>query len=656
MSDFFSNTLSSPLQWLLIGSIPLFIVLLYFLKLKRTPLEVPSTYLWSRTIEDLHVNSIWQRLRQSLLLLLQILLIVLFMLALMRPSVKGTVLDGRRFIFVMDTSASMHSTDDGEDRMSAAREACRNYIKQLEANQIAMLITCNDRAQVEMSYSQNMDLLLQRINEVKATARRSDLTEALQYASGLANPTFTRLDGRDLIDESKPATLVIFSDGGVKQIDDDFAPGSLTVDYEKIGNDLTANVAIIAFATTRNREKPGKLSLFGSLENFSDEDADVTVQVWNEGELVKASSELIPKNGVAGVEFEVPDFDFGTLELKIAEADGLALDNSAISVVNRPRKANVLLVTPDNNALTFALSTSEALRVAEVRTADPSVIGTEDHENVVGTGAYDLIIYDQCVPEKMPQANTLIIGNLPPVEGWAKNDNTGPPIVIDVDQTHPLMHLVNTNVIRAFDGFGIKMPDGGSVLLDADIGPIIGIAPREGFQDLATGFPLIRDGDWVTDWPLRRSFPVFIMNLVRHLGGGNAGEGDNVSIQPGESITLRTSEPVSDITIETPSGKEYKILENAQNAFVFTATEELGLYKVFPGDLTDPRQLFAVNLFDRTESDVRAKQLLELNSAEQFKAKDTVTEKRKDYWKYVLILGMLVLMFEWYIYNRRVYM
>ncbi len=41
--------------------------------LKREPLEVPSTYLWHKSIEDLHVNSIWQRLRRSLLLLLQLL-------------------------------------------------------------------------------------------------------------------------------------------------------------------------------------------------------------------------------------------------------------------------------------------------------------------------------------------------------------------------------------------------------------------------------------------------------------------------------------------------------------------------------------------------------------------------------------------------------
>ena len=75
--------------WLSLGLIPPAILALYFLKLKRQPLAVPSTYLWSRTIEDLHVNSLWQRLRKSLLLLLQLLLIVLLAITLLRPGWKG---------------------------------------------------------------------------------------------------------------------------------------------------------------------------------------------------------------------------------------------------------------------------------------------------------------------------------------------------------------------------------------------------------------------------------------------------------------------------------------------------------------------------------------------------------------------------------------
>ena len=54
----FSNMLSWW-QWAILAAVPPAIVLLYFLKLKRRPLEVPSTYLWHKSVEDLHVNSIW---------------------------------------------------------------------------------------------------------------------------------------------------------------------------------------------------------------------------------------------------------------------------------------------------------------------------------------------------------------------------------------------------------------------------------------------------------------------------------------------------------------------------------------------------------------------------------------------------------------------
>ena len=88
--------------WAALIAVPLAIVALYFLKLKRHPVEVPSTFLWTRAIEDLHVNSIWQRLRQNLLLFLQLLLLALIILAVVRPGWRGTELSGSRFIFLVD--------------------------------------------------------------------------------------------------------------------------------------------------------------------------------------------------------------------------------------------------------------------------------------------------------------------------------------------------------------------------------------------------------------------------------------------------------------------------------------------------------------------------------------------------------------------------
>src|SRR5262249_52142856 len=57
--------------------VPPLLILLYFLKLKRKPLQVPSTFLWRKSIEDLHVNSLFQWLRDNVLLLIQLLVVLL---------------------------------------------------------------------------------------------------------------------------------------------------------------------------------------------------------------------------------------------------------------------------------------------------------------------------------------------------------------------------------------------------------------------------------------------------------------------------------------------------------------------------------------------------------------------------------------------------
>src|SRR5208282_3040429 len=63
--------LSSPLgmaRWFALAGVPVGIIALYFLKLKRRPVKVSSTLLWRKSLEDLHVNSLFQRLRRNLLL------------------------------------------------------------------------------------------------------------------------------------------------------------------------------------------------------------------------------------------------------------------------------------------------------------------------------------------------------------------------------------------------------------------------------------------------------------------------------------------------------------------------------------------------------------------------------------------------------------
>src|SRR5262245_58211898 len=101
---------------------------LYFLKTRRRPVLVPSTVLWRRTIEDRRVNALWQRLRKSLMLLLQLLAIAAAAVALFRPSWEGSLLRGGRYVFLIDNSASMSAVDIKPTRLDEAKSRVLSLI------------------------------------------------------------------------------------------------------------------------------------------------------------------------------------------------------------------------------------------------------------------------------------------------------------------------------------------------------------------------------------------------------------------------------------------------------------------------------------------------------------------------------------------------
>src|SRR3970040_2391439 len=133
MFEFFRNTLA-PWQWALLALVPPPIIALYFLKLRRQPLEVPNTYLWKRSIEDLHVNSLWQRLRQNLLLFLQLLLVGLAILALLAARWAATDVDG------------------AANRLAEAKRSVEALIDQLDSGMSAMIISFADKPQIVQEF------------------------------------------------------------------------------------------------------------------------------------------------------------------------------------------------------------------------------------------------------------------------------------------------------------------------------------------------------------------------------------------------------------------------------------------------------------------------------------------------------------------------
>ncbi len=659
------NTLA-PWQWIILGLVPPAIVLLYFLKLKRQPLMVPSTYLWRKTIEDLHVNSLWQRLRHNLLLLLQLLIIFFLMGALLRPGRRGPQLVGDRFIFMIDTSASSQAEDVKPSRIDQAKQEIETLIDQMDAGDSAMIVAFSDRAEIVQNYTTQRTLLKQRLRAIEPSNRKSDLSEALRVAAGLANPSSVRGEGAAQSEEAMPATVYIVSDGAVPPVTE-FDIGNLTLRHVRIGESKPNNVAITAFSADRNPDHPGQLDLFARIENFNDR--EITVQIGlRQGKSQREATDArrpyldvkeieLPARGSSGEGFRLQDVNEGVFVLELAWDDDLALDNRAFLAINPPQKAQVLLVTPGNGPLEAALQTEAASRLAEVKVVQPDRLKQEAHLQAADSGAYDFIIYDRCAPTRMPLANTLFWGTLPPDGRWTQESARNLPVVIDVDRSHPLGQFLSFDDVLAFlQGRAIQGPDGAHAVITASIGDVLVSAPRQGYEDVVVGLPLYRSGDDGgltpnTDWPRRSSFPVFVMNAVRYLGRVQFySAAPNVS--PGDVVRIRTDTNAREIEVVAPTGKQQRLARSRESLFVFTGTESLGTYTMRNKDDQVLRR-FTVNLFAASESNLRPRQIAV--SDEEVKRAQITEVRRLEYWKWLLLLALAILLLEWYIYNRRVW-
>lgn len=655
--------------WLILSLVPPAIVLLYFLKLRRTPLQVPSTYLWTRTIEDLHVNSIWQRLRNSLLLLLQLLLAFLLLLACLQPGCEDNNIVGERFIFLVDQSASMSATDtkDGSSRLEYAKQQIRNMIDAMQPSATAMIISFSNEADVVQSYTQNKSLLKRKLAAIRQTQRASDMTEALTAASGLANPGRTSDKESDVdiqVADALSAKLYIFSDGGVAQVPG-FSLGNLSAEYRPIGsNEIPRNLGITAFSISNDLDTESGVQAFVRLQNADDEDHSVQVSLYADGEVFDAKAGVeIPRESSAVMSFDLTplleDFeDAIEIEVRIEDDDFYSLDNVAYGVIEPPRKVDVLVVTPANNFLKLAMGTDRISKLANVEFQTPRFLEEKSYHDNATLGGYDFIIYDRCAPMSMPDCNTMFFGAVPPGDEWKRGDKQFPTMIIDTAVTHPLMDAVQMAAVTIVEATPLTGPQGTISLMDATFGSVMAIAPRTGFEDLVVGFNLIEEddnGDTIinSDWPNKLSFPLFIQNAISWLGGASKFDSSSGS-RPGDLIQFRTRIPSKSVSIFPPGGNSITLRPRADNTYVFAGANQTGIYRVENDSAEVVDRLLAVNLLDPRESNLAVLPELELGYDSIAGTSEEVPQ-RQEYWTWVILVAVVVLLVEWYIYNRRVF-
>ena len=212
----------------------------------------------------------------------------------------------------------------------------------------------------------------------------------------------------------------------------------------------------------------------------------------------------------------------------------------------------------------------------------------------------------------------------------------------------------------------VELPAGATSLIESNQGPLAFTVPREGFTDAVVLFPLLDGTTPNTTWFRFISFPLFLLNSMQALGNVREGSGEEVR-SPGRPVILRAETLGKDLLVSSASGQATeRLARTPQGSFVYNQAATTGLYHA----RWEPSGLlpFAVNLFDFRESDLAPRGLVPdgvpESQAEAYKIKigynpvvgtQQTQDKQQDWWKWFACGALGVLLVEWYIYNKRVY-
>ena len=353
-------------------AVPL-LLLLYFLKLRRRTLRVPSTLLWPGARDDLQVNVPFQRLRYSILLLLQLLILACFLLALGQPVVESQATSPARLVLIIDRSASMGAVSpDGTTRLDAAKKVARRLIEQAgrsgEAAEV-MIIAFADSAQVVSEFQSQRRLLLEAIDGITLSDGPTRLEAALQLAEAFS--------ARIAEGQEQDVQLVLLSDGGVEPPD---APTGFVLQtgefrFAQVREDSRTeldNLGIVSFSARRQFEDPGTVLVFARLVQIGREPLATVLTLRSNGQVEDVQRLTIPAAddggpGEASATFSLEAPGGAVISLEHNHRDQLAVDDSAVLVLPEPGRARVAIVHGDEPVDAFV---KQVLELIELRSLD----------------------------------------------------------------------------------------------------------------------------------------------------------------------------------------------------------------------------------------------------------------------------------------------
>lgn len=271
------------------------LILIYILKRRYREETVPSTFLWRRSLAYMKHRLPWS-LRNSVLLALQLLGVIVFSLMLARPAVAAPKTGEK--IAVIDASTGMSAADaGGETRFARAVRMVGELADKADGNHRVTVILAGDDASYAVYRSEDKNEIRDVLKRLSCGLGGCDLDEALQLAERAK-------------EENTEAEVRLYTD-----VEYDEADGLTVVNVRH----MEWNAAALGLTAT---PEYGKIRFSGTVASYGG-DATLTAMLYVDGEL-KGTRRVRCTDGVeTQIDFREVDTSVYTYaEIKVISSDG----------------------------------------------------------------------------------------------------------------------------------------------------------------------------------------------------------------------------------------------------------------------------------------------------------------------------------------------
>lgn len=596
---------------LFLGSLLLIgpLVALYFLKTKPTRIVVPSNALWQEVIRRTRSNSLFQRYRNSILLLIQILVLALLAIGLARPY-RQVTFAGRSLILI-DTSASMKATDGSPSRFEAAREYALAIVGQHASEEDIALITMDSSCRILTPFDSAPGLVSRHLKDLEPTDLPGpDPAEVLTLLAGVVSDSVKRV--YILTDQLPPESMI-----------DRIQGPQVVLKY------FGSSKENLALSRVEVKSRSDGATLFGTVTNYGGFTQNGKVYLSKEGVTLTRVDFKVDGKGSRPFKEEVGILAAGSYEVRVdGDADDLESDSiQRIQVGQSQIKA--LVLADDPLPLMRILKSMDGLQVdgktfrqvgADLPEADVYLASGLDHPGLEGKPVLYIC----------PVAAS---GTLSPVEVQGGS-------ATEVLWTHPLMKYlsfsgVDFGTIRELDS-----RTGDLVVAQVVDGkPLVLVRGEGAFKKVVCAFCPEQ-----TNFSKLVGFPILIVNAVKFLAGRSLGGGKShlvnqtYSLPPDQNGTVR---------LKDPAGAERSIEIGRPPRIPGRFFDRSGVFHVTCSD--EKTIVIPVNLEDFSESRIEPAGRGEVTSGGRAGVQ---TPLPRGVWEPFLVVALTLVLGEWFAFCR----